>query len=157
METIISVLIIGVIFFHVGMYARVAYLRRHLMLGRVMDFLDREDATLWMKDVAHNAFKDTLSLKLPLSMLGSSKLKKENPELAKKISLEVSAFESEAKEHAEAYNELFEIISMMFKLNFQFNFLLFFYVAIRRCKFSIVNGGIDSVGKDLGAKYIHQS
>ncbi|ECY5873978.1 hypothetical protein A4L20_07140 [Salmonella enterica subsp. enterica serovar Telelkebir] len=154
---IILVLIAGVAIGQAALYARVTYLRRHIMLPKVMSYLERADASVVQKKLAQDAFLDALSFSMPLKVLREYRRRKN---MDKNISPELKKLKENIIRHCEentsANCELMDIISLMFMLNFRFNFVLHIYAGIKRCS---ISNEVPSEAKEAYAKlrYQHQS
>ncbi|EPM8445629.1 hypothetical protein ACTR42_004673 [Citrobacter freundii] len=125
METIIPLVIVSLLLWQAVSYARVVFLRRHLMMPAVERFLRREDASKMQKTLAKEAFSDALSPSLPLDMLRAHRMQqrlKSNREMGEKE----KEFMAECLEKSSANEALSEIIHIMFKLNLKFNTPLHF-------------------------------
>lgn len=75
MEIVIPVAMIFLVVFQVVSYARVVFLRRHLMKPLVERYLLRQDASNIQKRLAVEAFKDALSISLPIKLLIGHKVR----------------------------------------------------------------------------------
>ncbi|MCE1905856.1 hypothetical protein LWT23_22725, partial [Enterobacter hormaechei] len=99
-------------------------------------------------------FIDTVSISLPLHMIKASqdRGRNEDSEELRRFSSELNRLYEQDESIIVEFNE---IIEMMFCLNFKFNFILSFYAAIRRCRFSIRYSPGEVGGGYLGYKYQH--
>lgn len=140
METILPIVIVLTILLQAGMYARAVFLRRQLMLNRVLDFLDRSDATVEMKATAQNAFEDALSVRLPINIMNFSKSCHDNPGMKEEVDrVNVEREREWSSEHlVHSLEELNKIVGIMFYINRKFNKIIYLYVLLRTLSFSVV-------------------
>lgn len=131
METIVPIVIVLAIIAQAGMYARAVFLRRRLMLDRVINFIERPDASIRMKDVAQNAFEDALWVKLPIHMMNFTRSCHENATKREEVREIVAEYEKEEELYEDAREELGEIINLMFFINWKFNRIIFEYARWR--------------------------
>lgn len=134
MDAFIALTLVGTIFLHVGLYARSAYLRRHIMLPRVMDYLRREDVSPLQKKVAQEAFQDALSVRMPLGIKKTVVRRVRNKTPDNVVTTQDNLIDHMADE-TPANIELMKIIQIMFWINFRFNFLLYLLVGLLRFRF----------------------
>ncbi|HGM5417678.1 TPA: hypothetical protein ACKP1J_002048 [Serratia liquefaciens] len=130
METIVPIVIVLAILAQAALYARAVFLRRQLMLNRVINFIERPDASIRMKEVAQNAFEDALWVKLPIHMLNFTQQCQNDHVVREEVEEAYSEYEKEEKLYEEASVELGEIINLMFFINWKFNRLLFIYARL---------------------------
>ncbi|MCL6745103.1 hypothetical protein [Kosakonia sp. R1.Fl] len=126
MSTFIPLLIVGLVFLQLSLYARAVYLRRMIMLKRVMEYLGREDASLRLKQLVASSFEDTLSFNLPLVLARTWRLQKEEDPRVMATLEECKREEMEDTSSLPAAAEADKIIQMMIRLNLSFNRVLWF-------------------------------
>lgn len=147
MDAFIAIFIVGFIFLYVSLYARAAYVRRHEMLPRVMSYLKRNDVSPLQKRIAQEAFKDALSISMPLAIHEASERRKRKetpPEVVEAQDNVINIISDEAPANA----ELLQIIYLMFKINISFNFVLHLLVALLRCRLRVsFKGKVAEAGK----------
>lgn len=131
MEIIIPVVIVFALLWQAVSYARVVFLRRHLMMPLVERFLKRVDASDLQKKLAADAFQDALSVLLPIHLLRAH-LAQERDKVNLVEDVEQKEFMAHCMEETPANEALSEIIYMMFKLNLKFNKPLHFISFICR-------------------------
>ncbi|MEY8710468.1 hypothetical protein [Mangrovibacter phragmitis] len=153
MEIIIPVVIVFALLWQAVTYARVVFLRRHLMMPLVERFLKRVDASDLQKKLAADAFQDALSVSLPIHLLRAHRAQERD-----KANLVENVAQKELIEHCmektPANEALSEIIYMMFKLNLKFNKPLHFISLICRMGFSESSGiHRDRVREEFGSVY----
>ncbi|WP_241648912.1 hypothetical protein [Rosenbergiella collisarenosi] len=104
-----------------GAYAKAHYVRRMVMLRKVMNFLDREDASIKVKLFASAAFQDAISFRLPAEILNFQLKRASNDKQAKRAERSVKQMIEKDPSSKEAMGELNEIVEMMFQINLSFN------------------------------------
>ncbi|EFD6890635.1 TPA: hypothetical protein ROR13_002187 [Escherichia coli] len=120
METIIPLVIVFALLWQAVSYARVVFLRRHLMMPQVERYLARKDASLLQKKLATDAFHDALSFTLPVKILMAHRVQEKNK--ANKVeNSNQKKFMAHCMEKSPANEALGEIIHTMFSLNYKFN------------------------------------
>lgn len=137
METIIPLIVLAAVLYQAFTYFRAVYVRRMVMRKKVMDFLDREDASLRLKEFAVHAFCDSVSVKLPLGLMEFRKKRKKNDPSVNKA--ERKFHESSRKDTSSAFakQELASIIEMMFTINLMFNKPLFWITCLTAASFKL--------------------
>ncbi|HGR4375313.1 TPA: hypothetical protein ACL7D4_004011 [Klebsiella pneumoniae] len=134
MEIVIPVAMIFLVVFQVVSYARVVFLRRHLMKPLVERYLLRQDASNIQKRLAVEAFKDALSISLPIKLLIGHKAREREQAGNVLKNKEDSAFMAHCMQENPANEALAELISLMFSLNVKFNIVLHFVCLLFRVK-----------------------
>ncbi|WP_318479778.1 hypothetical protein [Photobacterium leiognathi] len=130
MSTFIPLLTIVTIFFLAGNYLRVIVLRREHLLKKVEDFMTRKDASESMLFIANEAFKDTVSITLPIRLyLAHKEFENLTPSEQKKAATPEGDDVSE-----ETHKELDEIIFLMLKLNYKLAFPLVIIINLLTCR-----------------------
>ncbi len=137
MEIMIPVLVVGAVFFQAYLYARAVYLRRMVMLDRVMKFLEREDATKHLKSFAVHAFHDSTSFRLPLGLVQFRKKREENDPEVRKAEKKFNEASRKDTSSAQARQELDSLIEMMFTINLSFNKIVFFLACLTMMKVKV--------------------
>lgn len=125
MEIIIPLIVLTIVMYQAYTYFRAVYVRRMVMRKKVLDFLEREDASLRLKDFAVHAFCDSASFRLPLGLMDFRKKRKENDPAIKKAEKKFNEAARKDTSSAFAKQELESIIEMMFTINLMFNKPLF--------------------------------
>lgn len=125
MYTLIPLFFISIVFGFAFMYFRVIFMRRHLMLLKVERFLERSDVSESMLHTVNEAFKDAISLTLPITMYKAHNAFN-NLSQAEKDAFLISNEE----EIAIGSKEMTEIITLMFKINNKITFPLRFCITM---------------------------
>ncbi|HCM5084736.1 TPA: hypothetical protein N3K56_003937 [Klebsiella aerogenes] len=127
MDTIIPLIVVGLVFLQVSLYARAAYVRRMIMMKRVLIFLERDDASLRLKQLVSASFEDALEFSLPLSIAKSMRMQRDEDPRMMEVIEECKRDEIEDQSSLSAKNEADRILSLMFKINLMFNRVLWIF------------------------------
>lgn len=155
METVIPLVIVFALLLQAVCYARVVFLRRHLMLPLVERFLKRTDASQVQKRLATDAFQDALSVSLPVNLLRAHRaqgklnaLRDDDPENEEMMAI--------CMEKTAANDALSEIIYVMFKLNLKFNTPLHFVCFLFRAEWKELPEAqmVQAVQDQFGSVYV---
>ena len=135
MEITIPIVVVGLLFLQAYLYGKAILMRRMVMMKRVTDFLERNDASEQLKKFAVAAFRDAVSFKFPFQLVSYRKKSKENHPAAKRAEKRVRETFRKDKSSIEARQELDELIEMMFVINFSFNKFMIFIAFLPHVKF----------------------
>lgn len=154
METVIPLVIVFALLLQAVCYARVVFLRRHLMLPLVERFLKRTDASQVQKKLATDAFQDALSVSLPVNLLRAHRAQGKLNEL--RDDSEQEEMMAICMEKTAANDALSEIIYVMFKLNLKFNTPLHFLCFLLRAEWKKLPEAqmVQTVQDQFGSVYV---
>ena len=125
MSIFIPLFVIAIIFSFAINYYRVIFLRRHLMFMKVEAFIARNDTSDRMLYIVNEAFKDAVSISLPINMYLSNRSFEKLPKAEQN-----KLHDKEIEDHELAANEMEEIIMLMFKINRKLTFPIHFILYI---------------------------
>ncbi|WP_288430177.1 hypothetical protein [uncultured Pantoea sp.] len=130
MDIIVPIVVVTAVFYQLYLYGRAVYVRRMVMMKKVSDFLEREDASPRLKNLAVSAFHDAISFRLPANLFRFRKKRHDNDPRAVKAERRAKEGLRKDTSSAAALEELESLIEMMYTINLSFNQILFLIAAL---------------------------